>query len=118
MNNVRVLEVPHFMAFRGRFEEEGMRPQPMPAHFGPPPTPEVARANRYNKAGQVVLYLATSRHGVALETRTEIQPPPNLWCQEYAIKITTAMRIADFSDSQLFSASLLDNFVHMVCDRA
>lgn len=44
MNNVKILEASPFVAYRGRYEEEDMRPQPMPDHFGPPPIPEKAQA--------------------------------------------------------------------------
>jgi RES domain-containing protein len=98
------------VAYRGRYRSADMTPHPMPRHFGPPPA-ELTKAGRYNTAGNPVLYLATSRHGVAFELRREDEPTVGLYCQEYVVD-TTDLRVADFSDPRL------DNFVHIAFEYA
>jgi hypothetical protein len=96
--------------YRGRYKSSNMVPRPMPSHFGPPPK-EKAEENRYNVAGKPVLYLASTREGVAYELRKDQQPIIDLLCQEYVVKIEN-IRLSDFSEPSL------DNFIHITFDYA
>ncbi len=87
-----------------------MIPKPKPHHFAPP-KPAETKENRYNVEGRPVLYLSCTQQGVAYELRRDQQPINGLYCQEYVVELDS-IRIADFSEPKL------DNFIHMVFDRA
>ena len=78
------------MCFRGRRFLAGY--SPVSDEMGPPPA-SVARANRYNKPHESVLYLCDSQSAIANEPIAGSGP---LWVQSFVLP-TDQLVIADFS---------------------
>lgn len=98
------------VCYRGCSIRPDMLPYPLPHHFGPPP-PEHTYAGRYNIVGKPVLYLCTTKYGVAYEKQEDSNPIKDLFCQEYLLNLSV-LRLADFADPAL------NNFVQIVFDYA
>jgi len=108
ISEIPVINDATLVCYRGCYRRPDMLPHPLPHHFGPPP-PEHTYAGRYNIAGKPVLYLCTTKYGVAYEKQEDSNPIKDLFCQEYLLDLAV-LRIADFADPNL------DNFIQIVFD--
>ncbi|MDP1978711.1 RES family NAD+ phosphorylase [Undibacterium sp.] len=110
IRSTEVIAEPTFTAYRGRHFSNHQHPSPTFDEFGPPPA-DKAPAGRYNPQGSPVLYLATTRKGVAAEFANDETADRVLYCLDYVV-ITAGLKIANFA------CAGLSNFVQIAFDYA